>query len=884
MASTAERLAECLGDRYRIQREIGQGGMATVYVAEDIRHHRKVAIKVLHPELSAVLGPDRFLKEIELTANLQHPHILPLFDSGSADGLLYYVMPYVEGETLRGRLTRERQLPIDDAIRIATDVADALDYAHRHHVVHRDIKPENILLLDGRSLVADFGIALAVEQAAGSRMTQTGMSLGTPQYMAPEQAMGDKTVDHRADIYALGAVVFEMLAGEPPFTGPTAQAIVARMITERPRSLTAIRETVSPQIDAAVYAALQKLPADRPATAREFARALAEPTRPFAFMPAQRMTSSSLAAGVVLTALLFGIAGYAVGYRTHDFRIGPPPPSRLAMMIPNLGGTGLASLHRQIAMTPDGSAVLYVAQADDGTNTLAYQPLDAESPTIINGSAGLVDPAISPDGRSVVGWSALTSSGTFKNITVPVAGGSPTDLPADINMQHVQVSRDGTIWFTTPFSQGLRKVVPGSSQSVDAGVNAEGMRFQQFLSDGRRAIMIRAGAGTTAGPALVLDLKSGQASPITQEQVVEMRYAADHIAYATNDGSLWAAPFDAKRGVMTTAPSRIATGVALTGTGIAQFTMAASGNLAYIPEEPRWLALIDRDGKLRYATSERRNFHSPRFSPDGTRISTDFSTSTGRDVWILSLTRGTMSRATFDGDGHDATWTPDGQFITYTSFVKGGIFKTKPGGGGQKDSLLAVTGVGYTGEWFPDGKQLLTTLTDVRPHTASDIGIITNGGRGPLKPLIVDEFQTMYPAVSPDGKWLAFVSDQSGAQEVYVRPLEGAGDDVQVSVSGGTEPVWGRDGRELFYRGNSERSTDLVAATVRVSPTFDVVSRRALFPVADMSAAVPHANYDLSPDGKTFAMVRRSSATRIVVIQNLPELLKSMRDGDSKTK
>ncbi|HMA19990.1 MAG TPA: serine/threonine-protein kinase, partial [Gemmatimonadaceae bacterium] len=219
--TTAERLSGTLGDRYRIEREIGAGGMATVYLAEDVRHHRRVAIKVLSPELSAVLGPERFLKEIELTANLQHPHILPLFDSGSADGLLYYVMPYVEGETLRARLTRERQLPVADAVRIATDVADALDYAHKRHVVHRDIKPENILLHDGRPLVADFGIALAVEQAGGSRMTQTGMSLGTPQYMAPEQAMGDRSVDHRADIYALGAVVFEMLAGEPPFTGPT---------------------------------------------------------------------------------------------------------------------------------------------------------------------------------------------------------------------------------------------------------------------------------------------------------------------------------------------------------------------------------------------------------------------------------------------------------------------------------------------------------------------------------------------------------------------------------------------------------------------------------------------------------------------------------------
>ena len=273
-------LAAALTERYRLEREIGAGGMATVYLAEDVRHHRKVAIKVLHPELSAVLGPDRFLKEIELTASLQHPHILPLFDSGSADGKLWYAMPFIEGETLRTRLQREHQLPIGDAMRIASEAADALDYAHRRGVVHRDIKPENILLHDGHALVADFGIALAVEQAGGARMTQTGLSLGTPAYMAPEQAMGERSVDARADIYALGAVTYEMLVGEPPFTGPTAQAILAQVITAEPRSLTIQRKSVPASVDAAVRTALEKLPADRFASAKEFADALARASDP----------------------------------------------------------------------------------------------------------------------------------------------------------------------------------------------------------------------------------------------------------------------------------------------------------------------------------------------------------------------------------------------------------------------------------------------------------------------------------------------------------------------------------------------------------------------------------------------------------------------------
>src|SRR5512134_1509482 len=276
MTEIMDRLTGALADRYRIEREVGAGGMATVYLAQDLRHDRRVALKLLRPELSAVIGAERFLAEIKLTANLQHPHILPLFDSGEADGCLYYVMPLIEGESLRERLTREKQLPVPEAVRIATEVASALDYAHRHQVIHRDIKPENILLHDGRALVADFGIALAASKASGSRMTETGMSLGTPFYMSPEQAMGEREITARSDVYALGAMLYEMLTGDPPFTGSTAQAVVARVVTESPRALMPQRHTIPPHVEAAVLAALEKLPADRFATAAEFAEALAD--------------------------------------------------------------------------------------------------------------------------------------------------------------------------------------------------------------------------------------------------------------------------------------------------------------------------------------------------------------------------------------------------------------------------------------------------------------------------------------------------------------------------------------------------------------------------------------------------------------------------------
>src|SRR5687768_6615396 len=267
-------LGAALQDRYTIEREIGRGGMATVYLARDIRHNRPVALKVLNPELGAVLGVERFLAEIEVTANLQHPNLLPLFDSGEANGLLFYVMPFVQGESLRARLEREKQLPVDEAVRIAAAIAGALDYAHRHKVIHRDLKPENILMQEGQPLIADFGIALAVSNAGGARITQTGLSLGTPQYMSPEQATGDRVVDGRTDIYSLGAMLYEMLVGDPPHSASTSQAIIAKVLTERPASARASRPSVPPHVDAAISRALEKLAADRFSTAKELAEAI----------------------------------------------------------------------------------------------------------------------------------------------------------------------------------------------------------------------------------------------------------------------------------------------------------------------------------------------------------------------------------------------------------------------------------------------------------------------------------------------------------------------------------------------------------------------------------------------------------------------------------
>ncbi len=271
-----DRLRSALGDRYALEGRVGEGGMAVVYKATDLKHERTVAIKVLRQELSVSLGADRFLREIRVAANLQHPNILGLYDSGEAEGLLYYVMPFVEGESLRDRLNKEQQLPLGDALQIAREAAEALQYAHEHKIVHRDIKPENILLLGGHALVADFGIARAVSQAGGEKLTQTGMAVGTPHYMSPEQSLGSEHVDARSDIYSLGCVLYEVLIGQPPFTGPNSMAIMARHSMEVVPSLQVVRASIPDEVEDAVMQALEKTPADRFQTMKEFAERLSE--------------------------------------------------------------------------------------------------------------------------------------------------------------------------------------------------------------------------------------------------------------------------------------------------------------------------------------------------------------------------------------------------------------------------------------------------------------------------------------------------------------------------------------------------------------------------------------------------------------------------------
>jgi eukaryotic-like serine/threonine-protein kinase len=858
------QLLRSLADRYTIERELGRGGMATVYLALDARHHRRVAVKVLHAELSAVIGSERFLKEIEVTAGLQHPHILPLFDSGDVDGQLYYVMPFVDGETLRTRLEREKQLPVEDTIRIAAEVASALEYAHKRHVVHRDIKPENILLHDGAALVADFGIALAVQDAGGERITQTGLSLGTPQYMAPEQAMGEKSIGPRADIYALGAVTYEMLTGEPPFTGATSQAIVAKMLTDDPVPPSRQRRAVPAPLEEAVLRALEKLPADRWPSAQAYADAMTQTS--VVTRRADRRVTRASPWGWVIAAAASALAAWA-WLRPHA--AAPSfPPSRLAIVAPGAGTPGNGRL---VDVSPDGEQVVFTTFSLGAQSMGNLLQLDHEQPAPLPGLQGGIDLHFSPDGRYVyfgdVGRSQLQRASVDGGPAVPVRGAPSSPFIAD--------APDGSMWISNT-SFEIRRVAPdGTVERRLSDVKPRlTVAIMQIFRDGKTAL---AKDYTLAdGQLSILDLESGELTPLFDFPVVEARYAVGYLVFVRSDGSLHAIPFDAETHRPTGRSVQIGDNVSLTGSGIAQVALATNGTLVYTPAQPREVMLVDRSGKETSLTTERRNFHMPRFSPDGRTIALDFPSIDGRDVWTLDRATSTLSRVTADHDAHDPVWSRDGRELFYTSIRRGGafgVFRTRPGSG-VVTRVVVDSRLDFTGVPLPDGHSLIAQALDLKPGSQGDLVRIDSAGQ--LIPIVAESADEGYPDVSPDGRWLAFASTLSGESEVYVRSLVGDVEQVQISTAGGNEPMWSRDGTELFYRAEVDGHARLIAASIEREPSIRVTRRTPLFTMDEYDSAQPHANYDVSPDGKSFVMIHRAPTGRLTVIQNLPELVRRL--------
>ena len=887
MTASSTRVGSTLAGSYRLERKIGSGAMATVYLAEDVKHHRKVAVKMLHPELSAVLGAERFLKEIELTASLQHPHILPLFDSGNVDGLLFYVMPFVDGETLRTRLSREQQLPLHDAIRITTEVADALDYAHRRGVVHRDIKPENILLHDGRPLVADFGIALAVQQAGGTRMTQTGMSLGTPQYMSPEQAMGERAIDARADVYALAAVCYEMLVGEPPFTGPTMQAIIAKTVTETPRPLTALRHTVPRHVEAAVGTALEKMPADRFASAGEFARALAGPVDGASTSGAPSATRRR-PNGLAVAATFAGIVGLALGFAVGS-RSGTDPSLSDArqwnIALPDsapfafFGDAPLGIWQTAIAVSPDGETIAYVARRRQGTQ-IYIRRMDDQVARPLVGTEGAFHPFFSPDAN----WVGYFAGSELRK--TPVGGGPSVVLGRFRMPVGAAWSRSDSILVVDAEGSDPSVISAGGGTPRKLAVGALGpvtrrigLRQPRLLPDGKWAL------GTLGGGYLaLLSLESGRLFYLTQNGTVPansanppdrlagrrpLYVASGHLVFLTGDGVLTAVAFDARRRRVTGPPVPILNGVRTEETyGFGQVDISENGTLVYAPGRNASIGLIglvDTVGRIDTLAFPNGEYNNMFVDPTGSRAVAQRRTGNGRfEVVLLDLER-EVPQVILTGE-YPLAWWPDGDSLIVSSALR-----ARPGidsvsnfalNGGSRRSL--PTWMGTVRDVSPDGRWLAgadsATVRLIPPNDTTRAVSLGAGGT--------------WMSFSPDGRWLAFAGVGSDGGIILARvPFDGRR--RQVSSDNGEQPRWSWPGDRLIYR----RGSQFMAVDVNTS-TGAVGKPRLL--LEGPFPRVTGWSYDIVPDGRLLVIVGPNERTvrHLNVITNFgAELSRLPRPG-----
>ncbi|HEY8105186.1 MAG TPA: protein kinase [Gemmatimonadales bacterium] len=866
-----ERLQSALADRYRLERELGQGGMATVYLAHDLRHDRKVAVKVLRPSLAAVIGAERFLAEIKTTAGLQHPHILPLHDSGEMDGQLFYVMPRVEGESLRERLEREKQLPIPEAVRIATEVASALGYAHRHGVIHRDIKPENILLHDGQALVADFGIALAVSAAGGSRMTETGLSLGTPHYMSPEQAMGDRSLDARTDVYALGCVLYEMLTGDPPFQGSTAQAIVAKVMTERPSPIRIFRDTVPEHVEAATLTALAKLPADRFATAAEFAAALADsptarrtPTTPMLAAGGARALSpgSRLAGwwGWGLSALLVLAAGW-LGFLLH--RAPPAPLARYELKVPGIRGEDQLYTGNTFALSADGSALAYVGGAPGATAAqLWLRTRDALAPRLLQGTEGADAPFFSPDGK----WVAYFANGRLYKL--PLSGGAPVAIADSTNRSAVGGTwlPDGSILYTSDVFSLRRLTADGrKTEAVASPPSGLGAAFPAALPRADLALATLCTNNCARMTLYGLDLRTGKWKKLADDVARSWYLPIGYLVYARLDGTVLAARFDPDKLELQGAPVPLLSGVRVTNASVPDLDISASGILVYLPgtsaQAHATVVRVDRQGHVRpLEEAWHGTITSLALSPDGTQLAVSLAETGRTDLWIKQLDRGPLTKLTFDGTlNYRPAWRPDGRTLTFTSDRAGPsfLYSVRADGSGAPERVMAAdTTEVDEAEWSGDGKWLL-----FRAGVADglrDIYARGTGGDTARITIVNSRFDEYMPALSPDARWVAYVSAESGREEVYVRPFPHAAEARwQVSNGGGNAPAWSHSGRELFYLTPTGK---LVSVDIVPGSEFRAGERRDLFSLSRLFGTPFHRSYAVTPDDRGFIMLQADSA------------------------
>jgi len=880
MAQDLENLRAALVDRYEIERELGQGGMATVYLARDLKHDRRVAIKVLKPELAAIIGAERFLAEIRTTATLQHPHILPLFDSGQADSLLYYVMPYVDGESLRQRIDREKQLPVEEAVRIATEVAGALGYAHGRGVIHRDVKPENILLHDGQALVADFGISLALSEAGGTRLTETGLSLGTPHYMSPEQASGDRELDGRTDVYSLGCVLFEMLAGEPPHTGPTTQSVLAKLLAEEPAPLSTLRRSVPANVEAAVRKTLEKLPGDRFRSPGELTAALRDPGFRYgteAVMGEPRRLATPLTVALALAVLVLSV----LLWKSRGDAPSPSPSTRYAL---DLGGNVPArvNLGMEFALSPDGSELAYQGPAGGSTNRLWLKRAGEVRPRLLTEIDWAGQPFFSPDGERIA-WTGAPGFRRQGLRYMSLSTGAVTQV-ADSGVWHAggDWSDDGWLYVEANDSTIVRfSESTFERQQVTTLKDGEAEHvLPQVLPDGALLFTVWHESPPAGGPTEIAVYEPGEGTHRVIASGFFARYSeTGHLLVVTRDGTVTAAPFDVDRHELEGPLTPVIDGVDI-GPGGAALAISRSGDLLYASAprtDPfaRELTWVDRDGIARpFAEGWRAQFESVAIAPDSDVVAITVGLETETTLWVKHLDDSPPVRLTFEpGLNRRPTWPPGARTVGFISDRDGkrALYTKRADGLGSTELVFSTPLDVDQASWSQDG-EWIAYRTGFAAGAGRDIFARRTGSDTTTIAVAAHEGVDEHsPAISPDGRFIAYVSDVGGRSDIWVRPFP----DVesgrwQVSDRGGLEPVWARGGDQIFFR----TSNYLVSASVQLDPTFRVTGVDTLFSTDDYFLQNVHPAYDVTSDASRFLMIREPAiAPELILVTNIGQLL-----------
>ncbi len=879
MTEITQRLSSALADRYRIERRLGEGGMATVYLAEDLKHKRKVAVKVLRPELAAVLGAERFVQEITTTANLQHPHILPLFDSGTAGGpddgitddsedgrgvprpFLYYVMPFIDGETLRDKLNRETQLGIEEAVNITTDIADALDYAHQQGVIHRDIKPENILLHNGRPMVADFGIALAVSAAAGGRMTETGLSLGTPHYMSPEQATAEKDLTNRSDIYSLGSVLYEMLTGSPPHVGSSAQQIIMKIVAEDVQPVTELRKSVPPHVAAATAKSLEKLAADRFESAAKFAEALARPgmvdTRTYRTEPAATLVTTSerlRRAGVWAAFVVLAVVAL-LGWLTAGRAARRP----VTWQYISLGDSiQVQMLFPAMALSPDGNTLVFRDNSVNGV--LRVKRRGQLRSTVIPGTERANIPVFSPEGE----WVAFVADGRLRKVRA--SGGAAVTLADTVAGVYGGATwlDDGTLVYVVPALNELRRVSASGGQSTvvlrDTSLVGGGMGYPVALPGARGVLFQYCASACVTLQIHVLDLSTGRQKLLLEDIVQAWYLPSGYLMYVRRDGVVLAAPFDLDALEITGEAVPILEEVEVRAQiGYAALAWSTSGTLVYVQRQGatvgNLMLMVSREGAaVPIDTTWVGEFNSLALSPGGRRLAVGSGFGTGLNIWIKQLDRGPFTRLSFGNADRRPAWSPDGRSVAFIRDTAGtSMVYSRPVDGSGSDRFMASLDRPIQEiDWSKDGQWLLLRTDNGAVGAGDIVGVRTSADTTPV-PLVASQFSELHPALSPDGRWLAYSSNESGIPEIYVRPFPNTDDGRwQVSNGGGTEPAWSANGQEIFY---AARGNQMMAAQVSPGRSFFVSELRPLFDGSALNFDGFHQSYSVTADGQHFIFI-----------------------------